>query len=460
MAELTVPVVSGGERTTRRTRTLTGVGGDLAAVAQAPRVRVHDAVETARESGFDDLRAIPVRELLDRLADAGRRFAGHGPTGDLAPVGEYAARVARASGLPVGWVRTSVHWLAHGLRHAAESLRAQSPTGDLAVYDDPSYVRERDVGLAFAPRIRVLGGVMPANDPAVYAWPALAVGMKIPIVLRPSRRDPFTAVRLARALLAAGVPETAVHVLPGDRSVGETVATRSDHALVFGSQAVTDRYHDDPAVETYGPGQSVAVLARRPTDRELDSLARGIVRAGGRTCFNLTRIVAVEACDADELAAALAERVVGATDGPVTDPATDVPSFTDGDRAGRVDDLAEDAGRDVTAPLRNGPRLRDYGDHARLAPTVVRSDEFVEELPFQFAGVTDRSPSSPADLLASLDSAYLGVAVGDDYEAAMARSPHVRKVYGGGYPSSVDLRETHETFLAAFCYETTTYDPS
>ena len=459
MTEPTLPLVSGGERETRRTRTVAGIGGDLATVARAPRVRVHDAVETARESGFEALRATPVRELLDRLADAGRRFAGHGPTDQLAPVADYAERVARASGLPVGWVRTSVHWLAYGLRHAAESLRAQSPTGGLAVYDDPSYTRERDVGLAFAPRIRVLGGVMPANDPAVYAWPALALGMKLPIVLRPSRRDPFTAVRLARALLAAGFPPSAVHVLPGDWSVGETVATRADHALVFGGTDTTARYRDDPAVETYGPGRSVAVLARRPTDRELDTLARGVVRAGGRTCFNLTRIVAVADCDADELAAALAERVACATDGPVTEPATDVPSFPDADRARRIDDLAA-AGRDVTAPCREGPRLRDHGDHARLAPTVVRTGEFVGELPFQFAGVTARSPSSPTILFRSLDGAYLGVAIGEDYEAAMARSPHVRKAYGGAYPASVDLRETHETFLADFCYTTTTYDPA
>jgi hypothetical protein len=238
-----------------------------------------------------------------------------------------------------------------------------------------------------------------------------------------------------------------------------TVATRADHALVFGGTDTTARYRDDPAVETYGPGRSVAVLARRPTDRELDTLARGVVRAGGRTCFNLTRIVAVADCDADELAAALAERVACATDGPVTEPATDVPSFPDADRARRIDDLAA-AGRDVTAPCREGPRLRDHGDHARLAPTVVRTGEFVGELPFQFAGVTARSPSSPTILFRSLDGAYLGVAIGEDYEAAMARSPHVRKAYGGAYPASVDLRETHETFLADFCYTTTTYDPA
>ncbi|MFB6309246.1 MAG: aldehyde dehydrogenase family protein [Haloarculaceae archaeon] len=456
----TLPLVSAGERETIETTAVSGIGGPVVAVSTARRVHVHDAVETAREEGFDALSEMPIRELLDRIADAGRRFEGIGPDSGLAPVAEYERRVARATGLPVGWVHTSAHWLGYGLRHAAESLRAQSPTGALDVYDDPAYTRERNVGLAFAPRIRVLGGVMPGNDPAVYAWPALAVAMKIPVVLRPSRRDPFTAVRLARALLAAGVPASAVHVLPGPREVGSTVVREADHALVFGDESATGEHRDDPAVETYGPGRSVAVVAREPTDRQLDSLARGITRAGGRTCFNLTRIVAVDECDPDALADDLAASVADVTDGPPTDPETDVPAFPDRERARRIDERADAAGRDVTAQYRDGPRYAEFDDHARLAPTVVRTESLVEELPFPFAGVTSRDPDRPRALLGELDGAYLGVAIGEEYERAMARSPRVRKVYGGTYPAAVDLRETHETFLVDFCYERTTYDPS
>ncbi|MFB6074754.1 MAG: aldehyde dehydrogenase family protein [Haloarculaceae archaeon] len=454
-----LPVVSGGERETIRSDAVEGVDGRVADVARAPRIRAREAVETAREEGFDALAAVPIRDLLDRVADAGRRFEGIGPS-DLAPREAYERRVARATGLPVGWVHDSAHWLGFGLRNAAASLRAQSPTADLDPYDDPAYTRETTVGLAFAPRVRVLGAVLPGNDPAVAAWPALALAMKVPVVVRPSRRDPFTPVRLARALLAAGVPESAVHVLPGPRAVGETVVRESDHALVFGGDAATDPYRDDPAVETYGPGRSVAVVARDPTERELETLARGVTRTGGRACFALSRVVAVGDCDPDDLAERLAPRVAAATDGPVTDPVTDVPAFPDVERARAVDARADEAGRDATAAHREGPRLREHGDHARLAPTVVRASSLVPELPFPFAGVTGHD-GDPRDLLADLGRAYLGVVVGSArYERAFVRSPRVRKVYGGAYPPGVDLRETHETFLAEFLYETTTYDPS
>ncbi len=459
-----LPLLSSNERETTRSATVEGLDGPICEVARTPRIRVHDALETARRCGFDALQETPVRELLDRVAAAGQIFLGAGApanSASLDPFDQYQQRVVASTGLPAGWVRTSAHWLAFGLRHAAESLRAQSPTGDLEVYDDPAYVRETDVGLAFSPRVRTLGTTMPANDPAVYAWPVLALAMKIPIVLRPSDRDPFTAIRLGRALRTAGVPASVVHVLPGERSIGETVCRESAHALAFGGEAAVGQFRDDPTVETYGPGESVAVVAREPTDRELETLARGVTRAGGRTCFCLTRIVATGDCDADALADRLAEQVVNSDSarcGPLTDERTGVPGF-DLERAAQIDDAVGDQpGTDVTASHRIEPRLVERDGVARLLPTVLRTDELVSELPFQFAGVIRCDAD---DLPVRLEGAYLGVVIGDDdLERRFVRSPGIRKVYGGRFPAAVDLRETHETYLASVLYETTTYDPS
>ncbi|MFB6280947.1 MAG: aldehyde dehydrogenase family protein [Haloferacaceae archaeon] len=450
-----LPVVSGGERDTIETATVEGVGGPVADVARAPRVRIRAALEAARTEGFERLRAMPVREVLDCVADAASRYEGIGPAGDDRSA--YRDRVARATGLPAGWVDVSAHWLAYAMRHADEALRAQSPTGGLAVYDDPAYVRERNVGLAWTPAGRVLGATMPGNDPAVYAWPVLALAMKVPVVLRPSDREPFTAVRLARRLRDAGIPDAALHVLPCDRATGVEIPRAADHGMAFGAEAAVAPFADEPHVRTYGPGRSVAVVARDPTAADLDSLARGIGRAGGRTCFNLTRIVATGDCDADALAAGLADRVADARVGPVTDPGTDVPAFPDPDRAARVDARADAAGTDVTAERRDGPRLVEAHGATYLRPTVVRATGLVEELPFPFAGVTRIERAALPD---RIDRAYLGVCIGDtDVERAMVRATGIRKVYGGRYPAAVDLRETHEEYLASFLYETTTYDP-
>ncbi|MFB6303030.1 MAG: aldehyde dehydrogenase family protein [Haloferacaceae archaeon] len=452
----TLPTVSNGEHETIETAVVEGIGGPLADVSRTPRIRVRGALETARTEGFERLQAMPVREVLDCVAGAAIRYEGVGPAGDDRST--YRERVARATGLPAGWVDVSAHWLAYAMRHAGEALRAQSPTGGLDVYDDATYTRERNVGLAWTPSGRVLGATMPGNDPAVYAWPVLALAMKVPVVLRPSDREPFTAVRLARRLLAAGIPDAALHVLPGDREVGIEVPRAADHGMAFGAEAAMEPFRDEPHVHSYGPGRSVAVVARDPTPDELASLARGVARAGGRTCFNLTRIVATGDCDPDRLAADLAARLADTPLGPVTGAETDIPAFPDPERAARVDARADAAGRDVTAAERDGPRLVEAGGTTYLRPTVVRAGGLVEELPFPFAGVTRIERGALPD---RVDRAYLGVCIGDDdLERAMMRDPAIRKVYGGRYPAAVDLRETHEEYPASFLYETTTYDPS
>jgi acyl-CoA reductase-like NAD-dependent aldehyde dehydrogenase len=457
-----LPIISDGETSTARTTTLEGIDGPVVDVANAPRVRVHDALSSARDAGFEALRSMPIEGLCDRIATAGALFLGEGAPTAASTLPEsfetYRRRVTEATGLPAGPVRASAHWLAFGLRHAPEALRAQSPTADLAVYDDPAYTRETTVGLSFSPRVRVLGAAMPGNDPTVYAWPPLALAMKVPIVLRPSRRDPMTAIRLGRSLLAAGVPESAVHVLPGDRSVGRTLCREADHALVFGGEEAVAPFRDDPTVETYGPGESVAVLGRDPTARELDTLARGVLRSGGRACFNLSRIVATNECDADAVAEALADRLCEADAGSLNEDSTDVPGFVDSETAIRLDEaIGRIDGRDVTA-ARRGDRLVESDGVPRLLPTVLRTDELVPEYPFPFVGVTRRDRAAIPDCL---DGAYLASVIGDDeVESRLVRSPAVRKVYAGRYPASVDLRETHETYLASFLYETTTYDPA
>lgn len=453
--------LSSCERKTLRTTTITGIDGEFAELARVPEIRAHDAIETARQEGFETLQRTPVAELLEGLATAGALFLDEGAPASadsLAPFETYQRRVTESTGLPAGWVQMSAHWLAFGFRHAAESLRAQSPTGRLNVYDDPAYERERTVGLAFAPRVRVLGATMPANDPTVYAWPALALAMKVPIVIRPSDRDPFTGIRLARALLEAGLPEAAVHVLPGKRSLGETICREADHAMAFGSEEAVAGFRSDPTVETYGPGESVAILGRDPTARELDTLARGVLRAGGRACFNLTRIIATGSCDPDTVAAELAGRLTDTDAGYLHDEHTDIPGFPDHETAARIDEaIAVDEGVDVTAEVGDrSTRLLDVANVSRLLPTVLRTDRLVSEYPFPFVGVTQRERS---ELPECLGSAYLAVIIGDgDIERRLVRSPAVRKVYAGGYPATVDLRETHETYPAAFLYATTTYD--
>ncbi len=63
----------------------------------------------------------------------------------------------------------------------------------------------------------VVGAIVPWNFPLIMAaWkigPVLAAGNSL--VLKPSEKSPFTAIRIAQLAVEAGIPEGVFNVVPG-----------------------------------------------------------------------------------------------------------------------------------------------------------------------------------------------------------------------------------------------------
>lgn len=82
-----------------------------------------------------------------------------------------------------------------------------------------SLVRRRPVG--------VVGAIVPWNGPPMLTMmklaPALAAGCAV--VLKPAPEAPLDAYVLAEAVLAAGLPDGVLNIVPGDRAVGEYLVT-------------------------------------------------------------------------------------------------------------------------------------------------------------------------------------------------------------------------------------------
>ncbi|NIV49759.1 MAG: aldehyde dehydrogenase, partial [Gammaproteobacteria bacterium] len=57
-----------------------------------------------------------------------------------------------------------------------------------------SYIGEADA----------LGAVLPSNSPGVHSLWIPSVALKVPVVLKPGSQEPWTPLRIANALLAAG----------------------------------------------------------------------------------------------------------------------------------------------------------------------------------------------------------------------------------------------------------------
>src|ERR1035441_6509221 len=76
---------------------------------------------------------------------------------------------------------------------------------DLRVLDQ-GFGEQFGARLSFHPAGQALGLVMPSNSPAVNSLWLPAIPLKIPVVIKPGREEPWTPYRLIQAFIAAGCP--------------------------------------------------------------------------------------------------------------------------------------------------------------------------------------------------------------------------------------------------------------
>ncbi len=283
--------------------------------------------------------------------------------------------------------------------------------------------------------------------------PALALG--VPVALKPGHGDPFTPLRLIRALMAAGLPAAAMSYYPGDHEAGQALLASHNRAMVFGDAATVGALATRPGIQAHGPGYSKILLGddRAASWPELlDLFETSVVSGAGRSCINASTIVVPSGADA--LADALAARLAAIAPRPLDDPAARLAGFADG-RLPEAIDRAIDAAlhtpgaTDVTARHRPGPRLvTAHGQHF-LLPTVVRCHDpehalARKEYLFPFVAVVQLPTAlAPAWLGPTLSLTLLT----DDpaLRAAILRRPDVDRINLGAVPTShVDYGQPHQ----------------
>ncbi|MBV8500482.1 MAG: aldehyde dehydrogenase [Paucibacter sp.] len=99
------------------------------------------------------------------------------------------------------------------------------------IYDEIAPTAANALALIQREPMGVIGAIVPWNYPMIMAsWkigPALAAGNSV--VLKPSEKSPFTALRLAELALEAGLPEGVFNVVPGyGHEAGEALALHMD----------------------------------------------------------------------------------------------------------------------------------------------------------------------------------------------------------------------------------------
>ena len=263
------------------------------------------------------LREIPMSRMLEICTAAGQHFLHSdlpmGVDGDGQEVmqspEDYVVTLSKTSGLPHSLCRKNMHKVFTVFDQMDEILRGLTRGMDPAVIDE-NFGEHSGVPVCYLPTTDSLGVVLPSNSPGVNSIWMPAVALKIPVVLKPGRDEPWTPWRIIQAFLAAGCPSEAFGFYPTDHEGAAAILQGCGRALLFGDESTTSMYANNPAINLHGPGRSKVLLGDDLVDSwrdHLEVLVSSVLDNGGRSCINASAIFVPR--HADAIAEALGERL-------------------------------------------------------------------------------------------------------------------------------------------------------
>jgi malonate-semialdehyde dehydrogenase (acetylating)/methylmalonate-semialdehyde dehydrogenase len=225
----------------------------------------------------------------------------------------------------------------------------------------------------------VAGGITPFNFPAMvpmWMWaPAIACGNTF--VLKPSEKDPSASVFTAELLKEAGVPDGVFNVVHGDKVAVDALLEHPDVAAIsFVGSTPIARYVYETATRAGKRCQALGGAKNHMIvlpDADIDMAADAAVSAGygsaGERCMAVSMVVAVGHA-ADELVAAIQERIPKVKVGDGMDPASEMGPLITREHREKVASYVEHApeeGATVVVDGRNGAPA----DGFFLAPSLL-----------------------------------------------------------------------------------------
>jgi hypothetical protein len=335
------------------------------------------------------LKRFTVAQLLEICAKAGEQFLNAtlplGDKGHSQSPRDYLETLSRTSGLPHNMVRRNMQKINDSLTHMREVLDGLTRGLPLDVID-------KGIGelngnrICFFPRTNSLGLVMPSNSPAVNSLWLPAIPLKIPVIIKPGREEPWTPFRLIQAFIAAGCPAEAFGFYPTDHEGAGEILKSCGRALIFGDKNTTAQYANNPAIQVHGPGWSKIIIGEDEADRWpefIDVIVSAISENGGRSCINASAVVVPKF--AREIAEALAKKLGPIQPLPATDENARLSGFANPKMADFIEGTIEEGlktpgAEDVTAKFRNGPRKVQLDGGTYMRPTIILCDSFEHPL--------------------------------------------------------------------------------
>lgn len=412
----------------------------------------------------DILAEFTVDELTKMCVEAADIFREETlPMGDSQQSPEdYILQLSATSGLPHSLCRANIGKLHTAMTGMGGILRGLTRGLDTSILDT-GHGQQFGMEMSFLAATDAIAGVLPSNSPGVNSIWLPAFALKIPVVLKPGREEPWTPFRIIQALIKAGAPKEAFGFYPTSHEGADVMLRRCGRGIIFGDDKTTSKYASNPHIERHGTGRSKVLLGDDEIEnwRELvDIMVTSVTSNGGRSCVCASSIFVPKY--GDEIAEAMAKRLADFQPLNVDDPAARLSAFANPNFADAIDSAVEngfneDGAEDITARFRSTPRKVEHDGGKYLLPTVARCESVEHplgntEFLFPFVSVVEMPQ---AEMLDKIGPSLVVSLISKDAKWAQQAiaSPDIDRLNIGRLPTTrVEWDQPHEGNLFDLLY--------
>ena len=358
-------------------------GEVLAEVSQVNGGIVRRDLSRHLEKARNSLKNFTVSELMDISKKAGDLFMNATlPCGNvMQSPQDYVETLAKTSGLPHNMCRANMAKVYEVMADIGTILKGLTRSLDMSVLDKGCIVQD-GVGISYACDTNSLGVVLPSNSPGVNSLWIPSLVLKVPVILKPGREEPWTPLRIIQAFIEAGCPKEAFGYYPTTHDGADSILTYSGKGIIFGDQKSTSRYKDNHNIEKHGPGYSKILIGEDKIDdwpEYVDRLAASVAKNSGRSCINCSAIVVPR--HGKEIAQAIAEKLADYKPSSVDDENAKLSAFANPLMADWIDssisaDLEEEGAEDLCLKARGSDRKVVFEGATYVLPSVIHCESW------------------------------------------------------------------------------------
>jgi len=410
------------------------------------------------------LDAIPADTLATYCEQAAELFLHADlPCGDsVQSPQQYVESLSALTRLPHTLVRMNMGKIHAAMSQVRTIIAGLTRNMPLNIFDK-GITRIDDLIINYYPATSSLGVSLPSNAPAVNSLWIPAPVMKIPVLLKPGREDPFTPLRIVQAMIKAGFPKEAFGFYPTTHEGGDTLLTTCGRGIAFGNDSTLKKYSAFPSISVHGTGRSKILIGEDMIacwPEFLDVIVQSISANGGRSCINTSAILVPRHRDA--IAEALAKELATIEPHPRDHPQALLCGIANTALADGIDDLIsahlkEAGATDVTAAFRSGARKIEAHGQTYLQPTLVSCTDpghplANTEFMFPYASIVEMPQ---AEMVQTIGQTLVVSAFTEDprFIEQLLLSPDIERLNLGAYPTNrVQWEQPHEGNLFEFLY--------